>query len=138
MGQLVQVRQAGESRRSRAIALFEQGMTPLMVSKRLGLSRAAMVRMREEWVRETAPAADDFDPALAIGTYDFDRPMPKHCRFKSRRCEPTEGPTKKQAAADARKAVVESSALLVATDRALRERTPEAYAAVLGVMRKTR
>ena len=135
MGQLVQVREAGESRRNRALAMFEQGMTPLAVSKRLGLSHKAMIRLRAEWQREKA--VEDFDPALAIGVYDHERPLPKSLiRFETRRAEPKKGPTKKQIAAAERAAVVLRSALDAATERALRERTPESRRAVLRLMGK--
>lgn len=82
----------------------------------------------------------DFDPALAIGTADefIARPMPESVRyFRTRKCEPKGFRDKRAVSVDADfEACAAQSPLLMATDRALRLRTPEARRAVLELMGK--
>ena len=141
MGQLVQVREAGEKRRRQIYAMFDRGMTGLAVSDKLGLSRTYVNRLKESWALERATA--NFDPALAIGTIDefIAKPLPLGVAVKrSGKCAPKRSLTPYKERFPSKDASDEAwsveSPLLTATDRALHERTAEAYAAVLSVMGK--
>ena len=141
LGKLVEVREAKERRVSRAIEMFKAGETPLTVSRKLGLSRVAMQKLRQEWAASQVTA--DFDPALAIGTIDefLAKPLPQGVSVvRSGKCEPKRSVTPYKERFPSKEADDEAwaleSPLLTATDRALKLRTPEAYAAVLALMGK--
>jgi hypothetical protein len=83
----------------------------------------------------------DFDPALAIGVYDYERPMPVHCRLRHPRTKPEDkAPNPYKERFPSKEAADESwaseSPLLTATDLALRLRTAESRRAVLNLMGK--